>query len=107
MVSAWAAGAGVKIRYRWTGTPDEERPMLGHHLASARGRNAYLILAIDDRGYRETGQQQAHTLLVLTVERCSRAVLQDRQAVVWGIVWHSRTRAKRLRIGESATQHEQ
>jgi hypothetical protein len=71
----------MKIRYRWHG-PLAEAPMHGCVLASARGRGAYLIIAVNDRGAG---------LHVLTVERISRAAMND-HGPVYGIVWDKRGR---------------
>jgi hypothetical protein len=79
-----------KIRMRWNG-PDAEMPMHAHYVASARGRGAYLILGVNNRGVRmhkQTGEP--HILLVLTVERVGRAAIDQPDAVVHWIVWDRR-----------------
>jgi hypothetical protein len=71
--------------------------MHGCVLASARGRGAYLIIAIDDRGARmHPVTREVHELLVLTVERISRATMHD-HGPVYTIVWDSRGRQTRNR----------
>jgi hypothetical protein len=84
----------VKIRYRWSGRPGEG-PMHEHILASARGRGGYLVLAVNNRGIREAGTPAAHELLVLSVERVSRAtVLATPPGMFYGIVWDRRRRVR-------------
>jgi hypothetical protein len=62
----------MKIRYRWYGDADKG-PMIGCYLMSLRGRGAYLVLGVDNRGRRGGLGEEVYFLLSLTVERVPRA----------------------------------
>lgn len=82
----------VKIRYRWYG-PDDKAPMIGQLLASERGRGAYRILRVDNRGGRVDAQtSEVHALLVLTVERAPRSEMEIPGAVTNWLVWDKRVK---------------
>lgn len=87
-----ARSPNPRIRYRWHG-PLEEAPMIGHLLASKKGRGAYRILGITDSGPR-TDADGEHRMLKLVVERVARAAIEEPGAVVHGIVWDRRERRR-------------
>lgn len=83
-----------QITYRWyQAETDAPPPMLGNLLASKRGRGAYRILGVRAGriGTDERGEFQIHRL---TVERISRAELDDPGAVVYGIAWDKREKRR-------------
>jgi hypothetical protein len=85
----------MKIRYRWYG-PDDQMPMIGQLLASERGRFAYRLLHVDNRGahvHRET--REAYTLLVLTVEHAPSSEMDIPGTVTHRIVWDKRMKKPR------------
>jgi hypothetical protein len=90
----------MKIRYRWDGPdgPDDQMPMIGQLLASDRGRLAYRLLHVDNRGVRIHGEtREAYTLLVLTVEHAPRAEMDIPGTVTHRICWDKRVKkARRL-----------
>ncbi len=86
----------MKIRYRWE--PDNDGvppPMHGCYLMSERGRGGYLILAVDNRGKRGGLGVAVHTLLVLTVDRVSRAEALANSDRLYSIKWDSRAKRRR------------
>ncbi len=86
----------MKIRYRWTSDPDGvPPPMHGDYLMSERGRGGYLILAVNNRGQRGGLGAPVHTLLVLTVDRVSRAEAIANIDRLYSIKWDSRARRGR------------
>ena len=62
----------MKVRYRFYDARDEQSPMHGDYLMSARGRGGYLIVGVDDRGPRGGLGEPIYQLLLLSVERVSR-----------------------------------
>lgn len=86
-----------KLRYRWTDGDDGiPPPMHGDYLMSERGRGGYLILKVDNRGRRGGLGEPVHTLLVLTVERVTRAEALDHIDRLYGIRWDRPKRRRAL-----------
>lgn len=83
-----------KIRYRYTG-PTDQMPMVGQLLASERGRGAYLMTNVDNRGTRQHPTDGEHELLVMTVERVPRSEMLIAGAVVHWIAWDKRAKKSR------------
>ena len=81
----------TQIRYRYSG-PKGTEPMHGHYLMSEHGRGGYLIIGADNRGRRGGLGQEVFTLLVLTVERVSRAETLANADRLYGLKWDSRSR---------------
>ena len=86
-----------RIRYRWHADPTDRipPPMHGDYLMSERGRGGYLILAINNRGRRGGLGVPVHTLLVLTVDRVSRAEALANVDRLYSIKWDSRAKRRR------------
>ncbi len=85
----------MKIRYRFYG-PDEI-PMHGDYLMSHHGRGGYLILGVDNRGERGGLGEPVYCLIVLDVERVSRAECVQNGAgrpgpELWALKWDRRKR---------------
>lgn len=88
------------IRYRFTASDDNRSPMHGDYLMSARGRGGYLILGVNDKGPRGGLGEPVYTLLILTVERISRAECLANADRLWGIQWDSRKRKAPRRLSD-------
>jgi hypothetical protein len=70
-------------------------PMIGQLLASERGRGAYLMTRVDNRGTRRHPTEGEHELLVMTVERVPRGEMLVEGAVVHWIAWDKRVKKPR------------
>lgn len=93
----------MKIRYRfYRDGADGRSPMHGHYLMSERGRGGYLIVGVDNRGPRGGLGQPVYDLLMLTVERTTRAECQANQDRLWGIKWDARKRRATRRLDDAA-----
>lgn len=92
----------MKITYRIY--EPELTPMHGEYLMSQRGRGGYLILAVNNRGGRVGDDGKAYNLVILTVERVTRAEALEHHDKLWGLVWDKRA-PKRRHQKEKAAQH--
>ncbi len=92
----------MKIRYRIYDHDCPALPVMGDYLMSERGRGGYLILGADDRGARGGLGQPIFRLVVLTVERVSRAECLSHQDRLWSIKWDRRKRRASRRLGAVA-----
>lgn len=91
------------IRYRVYGSGDDDGPRVGHYIMAARGRGAYLVLGVVDRGKRGGLGEPVHHLYAVQVDRVPRA---DGEAAIaagicHSIAWDSRGRKPRRLAGFS------
>jgi hypothetical protein len=82
-----------RIRCRFYGPRDGDRPMRGDHLISQRGRGGYLIIAVENRGPRGGLGAPVYQLLMLTVERATREQCAA-DPRCWRIKWDARKRRR-------------
>lgn len=87
----------MKIRYRIYGD-DGRLPLHGDYLMSQRGRGGYLILGVEDRGPRGGLGSPVFNLVLLTVERVSRAECLEHSNRLWNTKWDARKRRAARRL---------
>jgi hypothetical protein len=86
-----------RIRYRLYDGHDGDGPRVGHYIMSRRGRGAYLVLGVKDRGRRGGLGEPVYHLFAVDVERVPRAEGDAAipAGIVHGITWDSRRRKPR------------